>query len=136
MPNHHQRVRREGYTRQAESETLCGFLDVIAALLPSTGTRIIAIEVVSAVIWSLTVSWLNFTGAAALSMTSAVATGVFVGLLTLLLAVSSPVVKSSAVIDGLRWRRKSQPSLAFWDHHLNDCATMRDVPAPAARWEL
>lgn len=113
MPNHHQRVRRDGYTRRPDSETLCGFLDLVAALLPTTGTRIIAIEVVTAVVWLLTVFWLNFTGAAEVSVALAVATGVFVGLLTLLLAVSSAVVKSSVVIDGPRWRRRSQPSLVF-----------------------
>lgn len=127
MPNHHQRVRREGYTRQADSETLCGFHELLAAFLPTTGSRIIAIEAVSAVVWFLAVMWLNFTGAAEVNMALAVATGVFVGLLTLLLAVSSAVIKSLVVIDGSLWRRRSQPSLLSWDQQLNDCATMRSA---------
>lgn len=113
MPNHDQRVAIEGYARQADSETLCGFPELLAAFLPTTGTRVIVIQAVSAAVWFLAVMWVNFTGGAEVDFALAVVTGVFVGFLTLLLAISSVVIKSSVVIDGPRWRLRSQAVPAF-----------------------
>lgn len=133
MPNHDQRVAIEGYARQADSETFCGFLELLAAFLPTTGTRVIVIQAVSAAVWFLAVIWLNFTGGAEVDLALAVATGVFVGFLTLLLAIGSVVVKSSVFIDGPRWRRRSQAASASWDQRLSDCATMRSASWPGRR---
>jgi hypothetical protein len=83
-------------------------------LPPKTGVHPVVIKVaLSAVVWFLAVTWLDFTGGVEVDLDLAVVTGLFVAFFTLLL------LTASMVIDDPRW---AQPKATFTDF-LND-----DVP--------
>jgi hypothetical protein len=73
--------------------------------LPITGVHPVVIKVaLSAVVWFLAVTWLDFTGSGEVDFYLAVATGFFVAFFTLLL------LTASMVIDDPRW---AQPKASF-----------------------
>jgi hypothetical protein len=72
------------------------------AHLPTTGVHPVAIKIaLSAVVWFLAVTWLNFTGGVEVDFALAVVTGFFVMFFTLLL------LAASMVVDDPRWKPRS-----------------------------
>jgi hypothetical protein len=75
------------------------------ALLPTTGVHPAVIKIaLSAIVWLLAVTWLNFTGGVEVDFALAVVTGFFVVFFTLLL------LTASMVVDDPRWE---QPKASF-----------------------
>lgn len=132
MQSHDQRAAMEKDVHQPGREGLCGFLELLATLLPNTGTLVIVLESISVAVWLLAVMWLNFIGAAKVDFALAVAGGVLVGVLTLLLTISSIVFESSVAIDGPRQsgRSRAAPALLESAPKRQRGPTMRGAPWP------
>jgi hypothetical protein len=90
------------------------------ALLPTTAVHPVVIKIaLSAVVWFLAVTCLNFTGGAEVDFTLAVVTGFFVMFFTLLL------LTASMVVDDPRWK---QPKASF-SNFLNGDRSIDAIPS-------